>query len=383
MFLKLRMFTSHLLTAQDLVQAALRTDALNGLKRLDKETDATDNPSAQILRMLLMVMFHCPIPTTPAAPPEDEMARTPPKGDRARLTREFRALMENLHEQEAWQERLDRLECPSCRSIPTEAIITSCKHMYCDECFHQLPDEEGQLGMESKICHSCVEPIAEAAQCGVFDSVHPEEYESSTSAGSPSPGKRKRQEKAKKSKATKRAKRRPKRMGATAMFAKYRYHADDTDDENGSEDSDDEDWIPVIGAKTPGAKLTKIREIMVDWIQKDESVKIVLFTQFLDTIRLLKSMCCLSGWGYTSVSTHSCHSLVASMLTLQSKISGKMTPVARDQNIAKFREDKEIKVMISSLKTGGVGLDFSVANKCILMDLWWNEAIQEQVIAAQ
>lgn len=35
--------------------------------------------------------------------------------------------------------------------------------------------------------------------------------------------------------------------------------------------------------------------------------------------------------------------------------------------------------MISSLKTGGVGLDLSAANKCILLDLWWNEALQEQV----
>ena len=58
-----------------------------------------------------------------------------------------------------------------------------------------------------------------------------------------------------------------------------------------------------------------------------------------------------------------------------------MAPVARDQNIVRFGEDKEIKVMISSLKTGGVGLDLSAANKCILMDLWWNEAIQEQVSA--
>lgn len=56
-----------------------------------------------------------------------------------------------------------------------------------------------------------------------------------------------------------------------------------------------------------------------------------------------------------------------------------MAPISRDQNIAKFREDKDIKIMISSLKTGGVGLDLSVANKCILMDLWWNEAVQEQV----
>jgi SNF2 family DNA or RNA helicase len=56
-----------------------------------------------------------------------------------------------------------------------------------------------------------------------------------------------------------------------------------------------------------------------------------------------------------------------------------MTIHARNDNIQKFREDPDIKVMIASLKTGGVGLDLSVANKCILVDLWWNEAIEEQV----
>lgn len=35
--------------------------------------------------------------------------------------------------------------------------------------------------------------------------------------------------------------------------------------------------------------------------------------------------------------------------------------------------------MISSLKTGGVGLNLTMANKCILVDPWWNEAIQDQV----
>lgn len=35
--------------------------------------------------------------------------------------------------------------------------------------------------------------------------------------------------------------------------------------------------------------------------------------------------------------------------------------------------------MISSLKTGGVGLNMTMANKCILVDPWWNEAIQDQV----
>lgn len=48
---------------------------------------------------------------------------------------------------------------------------------------------------------------------------------------------------------------------------------------------------------------------------------------------------------------------------------------SREIQLKKFREDPGTKVMITSIKTAGLGLDFSVANKCIL------EAVQEQVSA--
>lgn len=35
--------------------------------------------------------------------------------------------------------------------------------------------------------------------------------------------------------------------------------------------------------------------------------------------------------------------------------------------------------MIASLKAGGTGLSLTMARKCILIDLWWNEAIEQQV----
>jgi hypothetical protein len=35
--------------------------------------------------------------------------------------------------------------------------------------------------------------------------------------------------------------------------------------------------------------------------------------------------------------------------------------------------------MIASLKAGGTGLNLTMANKCILVDLWWNEAVEQQV----
>jgi SNF2 family DNA or RNA helicase len=56
---------------------------------------------------------------------------------------------------------------------------------------------------------------------------------------------------------------------------------------------------------------------------------------------------------------------------------------SREIHLDRFRTNDEYKIMIASIKTGGLGLDFSVANKCILVDLlvdlWWNEAVQDQV----
>lgn len=44
-----------------------------------------------------------------------------------------------------------------------------------------------------------------------------------------------------------------------------------------------------------------------------------------------------------------------------------------------FENDPETRIMISSLRVGGTGLDLAMANKCILLDLWWNHAVEQQV----
>lgn len=56
-----------------------------------------------------------------------------------------------------------------------------------------------------------------------------------------------------------------------------------------------------------------------------------------------------------------------------------MRPECREESMKKFAEDHNIRVMIASLRVGGTGLDMTAANKCILVDLWWNEAMQDQV----
>ncbi|KAE8396070.1 P-loop containing nucleoside triphosphate hydrolase protein [Aspergillus alliaceus] len=55
-----------------------------------------------------------------------------------------------------------------------------------------------------------------------------------------------------------------------------------------------------------------------------------------------------------------------------------MSMSTRNQGVERFRVEKEIRILVTSLKAGGIRLDMSAANKCILVDLWWNEAIKDQ-----
>ena len=45
-----------------------------------------------------------------------------------------------------------------------------------------------------------------------------------------------------------------------------------------------------------------------------------------------------------------------------------------------FNSDEQYKIFLSSYKAGGVGINLTGANNVILMEPWWNSAIEEQAI---
>lgn len=55
-----------------------------------------------------------------------------------------------------------------------------------------------------------------------------------------------------------------------------------------------------------------------------------------------------------------------------------MNTEARDQVVQTFQDDPDIKILIASLKAGGVGLNLMMASKVIIVDLWWNESVETQ-----
>ena len=53
----------------------------------------------------------------------------------------------------------------------------------------------------------------------------------------------------------------------------------------------------------------------------------------------------------------------------------------RSQVINEFETNSNIKVFLISLKAGGVGLNLTAANSVILLDDWWNPAVEDQAMS--
>jgi len=61
-------------------------------------------------------------------------------------------------------------------------------------------------------------------------------------------------------------------------------------------------------------------------------------------------------------------------------LHGGMNVKARDSCLKEFRENNNVRVLLISLKAGGVALNLTCANYIYLMDPWWNPAAEMQAI---
>lgn len=52
----------------------------------------------------------------------------------------------------------------------------------------------------------------------------------------------------------------------------------------------------------------------------------------------------------------------------------------RAETITTFHESSEYNVLLVSTKCGSLGLNLTCANRVILMDIWWNPALENQAI---
>ncbi|SGY78862.1 BQ5605_C008g04976 [Microbotryum silenes-dioicae] len=94
---------------------------------------------------------------------------------------------------------------------------------------------------------------------------------------------------------------------------------------------------------------------------EDHTLKTLIFSQFTTMLDLVARRLQLGGYKFV-------------------RIAGTMTPLARDNTIKAFTEDPECTVFLISLKAGGVALNLVEASRVILLDPWWNPAVELQAM---
>ncbi|OQD86592.1 hypothetical protein PENANT_c007G01402 [Penicillium antarcticum] len=340
MVLKLRMFTSHLLVVQDIVKRIInQPGVIENMKHLVKGQG--DSDSAKITKFLIAMKSNAPLLWAPALPRvESSFDRPRPPASSQNLQEVLRAKLEILHGRGNWNERLERTECPRCRSPPVESfVLTPCLHLYCEQCFDELPDENGKTDTVARLCCICRAPINEA---GFYEDINdpdmseppePAQYiETEFMTNTP-----KRKKRTSKAKAQHKRQKKNSKIEKRPLNVRLLDHKPDGDSSgNSSEDEMDQkcDWIQIIGDRMPSTKLEAIKKLVKDWVEQDPTVKIVIFTQFLSSVTLIEWLCVNNDWGYA-------------------KMTGQMSFVSRESQIKTFKEDDKTHVLISSLKAGG------------------------------
>jgi uncharacterized Zn finger protein len=103
----------------------------------------------------------------------------------------------------------------------------------------------------------------------------------------------------------------------------------------------------------------KIKELMSNIREKTGKHKILVFSQFVSMLTLIKNELELANISFEY-------------------LDGQVTN--RQKVVENFVNDASIRVFLISLKAGGVGLNLTVADYVYLVDPWWNPAVEAQAI---
>ncbi len=110
----------------------------------------------------------------------------------------------------------------------------------------------------------------------------------------------------------------------------------------------------LVGEAIAGSKL----ELLLSDI---EDRKVLVFSQFTSMLHLVQKALENVGRPYLY-------------------LDGSTSNEERALNVRRFQEDATMNVFLLSLKAGGVGLNLTKADYVILLDPWWNEAVENQAI---
>jgi len=105
----------------------------------------------------------------------------------------------------------------------------------------------------------------------------------------------------------------------------------------------------------------KIKEIVRHITDKTANHKLLIFSQFVKMLELIKS----------ELNKHSIE---------YEYLDGQRNTKQREQSVRNFQENPALRVFLISLKAGGTGINLTSADYVYLVDPWWNPAVENQAI---
>ncbi|RXW23200.1 hypothetical protein EST38_g2656 [Candolleomyces aberdarensis] len=108
------------------------------------------------------------------------------------------------------------------------------------------------------------------------------------------------------------------------------------------------------------AKIRMVLKILRDIDEKSNSEeKTIIFSQFTSMLDLIEPFLKEAGVKFV-------------------RYDGSMMPKEREVSLEKIRNNAAIKVILISFKAGSTGLNLTSCNHVILVDMWWNPAMEDQ-----
>ncbi len=112
-------------------------------------------------------------------------------------------------------------------------------------------------------------------------------------------------------------------------------------------------------AAAESAKLDAFRELLEEAI--DDGHRVLVFSQFTSLLALLRAE-------LDEREIPHCY------------LDGSMPPRARQAEVDRFQQNRDVPLFLLSLKAGGTGLNLTGADTVVIYDPWWNPAVEAQAM---
>lgn len=237
------------------------------------------------------------------------------------LTYNFGRYLKTLQESEAFEAICERTLCCGCRQPPQDPHVTSCFHIYCHTCLMDLQSSFARRGLDRHRCTECGVFYDDAKACEKILEPYVSANENSQEGGLGIRQKGNSKEK---------------------------------------EKTEFRDWIQMRGQILPSAKTIALKARVMAWIEEDPDVKIIVFSQFIPCLQILSKVCTTEGWE-------------------AERYTGSMSHDSRERALQRFGDPEgNVRILLASLKCGGIGLNLTMASRVITLDPWWNASIEQQ-----